>query len=49
MIARIDAHGGDRQVLTPNGVQGQPAWSPEGLWIAFERDPAPSDNGVCAG
>lgn len=33
-------------MLTPNGFQGQPDWSPDGRWIAFGRDPAPCDNGI---
>jgi TolB protein len=46
VVAVMDADGRHRRVLTPTGFQGQPAWSPDGRWVAFERDPAPGDNGV---
>ena len=46
VIAVMDADGSNRRVLTPSGFQGQPAWSPDGRWIVFERDAAPGDNGI---
>jgi Tol biopolymer transport system component len=46
VIAVIDADGTHRRVLTPSGFQGQPAWSPDGRWIVFERDAGSGDNGV---
>jgi TolB protein len=46
VIAIADANGRHRVVLTPSGFQGQPAWSPEGDRIVFERDAGPGDNGL---
>jgi Tol biopolymer transport system component len=46
VVAVIDADGTHRRVLTPSGFQGQPAWSPDGHWVVFERDSAPGENGV---
>ena len=41
---RLD--GSDLRELTPHGLQGQPSYSPDGRWIAFERDISPTDNGI---
>ena len=45
-IAVIAAAGGKPRVLTPKGFQGQPAFSPDGKWIAYERDATETDNGI---
>jgi Tol biopolymer transport system component len=45
-IALIAAFGGKQRVLTPKGFQGQPSFSPDGKWIAYERDATETDNGV---
>jgi TolB protein len=42
----MNADGSNRRVLTPSGFQGQPAWSPDGRWIVFERDAGAGDNGI---
>ena len=45
-IATIAADGTGLRNLTPTGFQGQPSFSPDGKWIAYERDRGPTDNGV---
>ena len=45
-IAVSAADGRARRILTPKGFQGQPSFSPDGKWIAYERDVAPRENGV---
>jgi Tol biopolymer transport system component len=40
------ADGSGAQNLTPNGFQGQPAFSPDGQSIVFERDIGPANNGL---
>src|SRR5262245_3728410 len=45
-VAVTSASGRGRRILTPRGFQGQPSFSPDGKWIAFERDPTRSSNGV---
>jgi len=45
-IAVGSANGSERRILTPKGFQGQPSFSPDGTWVAFERDPTRSSNGV---
>jgi hypothetical protein len=38
--------GGRARNLTPKGEQGQPAFSPDAHWIAYERDVADGNNGI---
>jgi Tol biopolymer transport system component len=45
-IALIGADGSGLKVLTPKGFQGQPSFSPDGQWVAYERDVAEGNNGV---
>jgi Tol biopolymer transport system component len=45
-ISVVAADGGDVRVLTPTGYQGQPAFSPDGGSIVYERDIAEGNNGV---
>jgi Tol biopolymer transport system component len=45
-IATLAANGSGLKVLTPKGFQGQPSFSPDGTWIAYERDVAQGNNGV---
>jgi Tol biopolymer transport system component len=45
-IAVVAAGGGKPRVLTPKGFQGQPAFSPDGKWVAYERDVTETDNGI---
>jgi Tol biopolymer transport system component len=40
------ADGSGARVLTPTGFQGQPAFSPDGQSIVFERDIAQGNNGL---
>jgi Tol biopolymer transport system component len=46
MVAVMDADGSNSRVLTPEGYQGQPVWSPDGKKILFERDIREGDNGL---
>ena len=45
-VASSGVDGSGFRELTPSGFQGQPSFSPDGRWIAFERDISPTDNGV---
>jgi Tol biopolymer transport system component len=45
-ITLMSAEGRRMRNLTPKGEQGQPSFSPDGRWIAYERDIADGNNGV---
>jgi Tol biopolymer transport system component len=45
-VVQITATGSGVRTLTPKGTQGQPSFSPDGKWIAYERDVGPGNNGV---
>jgi Tol biopolymer transport system component len=45
-IAVVAADGSGLKILTAKGFQGQPSFSPDGKWIAYERDVAQGNNGV---
>jgi Tol biopolymer transport system component len=45
-IAIMSADGADLRNLTRKGFQGQAAFSPDGQWIAYERDITEGNNGV---
>ncbi len=45
-ITLLSPSGAVLRNLTPKGFQGQPSFSPDGKWIAYERDIAPGNNGI---
>jgi len=45
-VATMNADGTGVRELTPTGYQGDPSFTPDGRWIVYTRDLAPSDNGI---
>jgi Tol biopolymer transport system component len=45
-VSIMNADGTNVRELTPQGLQGTPAFSPDGTSIIYSRDLSPSDNGI---